>query len=539
MVPDRVPRLAGALRTLETGRFAEAAAAAAALLAEDAADTEARLLLGLARGAAGAAEAAAALLDQVARARPDCAHPCHDLAALLRRLGRADQASAQYRAALAHAPADAALRRGFAGHLLEAGDAPAALAALDPADDSAAAHHLRGLALAEQDDFAAAAEAFRATVARDPAPADGWSNLGMMLRAEARFDAAIAAHDQAVARAPQVPQIRVNRAVALLHAGRFTEAWAEYEWRLRLPGHTPLPPGRLLPDLATAGDLRGRTILLTHEEGFGDTLQFVRYAPLLAARGARVILALPPPLMRLLAPLAPVVPLAGPLPDHDYHCPFFSLPRAFATTLNTIPAAIPYLVADPALVASWAARLAAEAPDGGGGLRVGLVWAGQARPWLRGFATLDRRRSAALADFAPLAGLAGVRFISLQAGPPAAEAASPPPGLALRDPMAEVRDFADTAAVIAGLDLVVSVDTAVVHLAGALGTPAFLLDRTDSCWRWLSGRDDSPWYPRTRIFRQERSGDWTGPMRRVAAAIAAWAGPGARSGAGPGGGPAL
>ena len=517
MVPDRVPRLGGTLRALETGHFVAAAAAAAALLAEDATDTEARLLLGLARGAAGEAETAAALLDQVARARPECAHPCHDLAALLRRLDRGEQAAAQYRAALTLAPNDTALRRGFASHLLETGEAAAALAALDPADDSAAAHHLRGLPLAEQDDFAAAAEAFRGTVARDPRPADGWSNLGMMLRAEARFAEAIAAHDQAVARAPEAPQIRVNRAVALLHAGRFTEAWADYEWRLRLPGHTPLPPERLLPDLAAAGDLGGRTVLLTHEEGFGDTLQFVRYAPLLAARGARVILALPPPLMRLLAPLAPVVPLAGPLPDHDFHCPFFSLPRAFATTLETVPAAVPYLAADPTLVAAWAARL--RPASGGGTLRVGLVWAGQARPWLRGFATLDRRRSAALADFAPLAGLPGLRFVSLQAGPSAGEAAYPPPDLTLFDPMAEVRDFADTAALVAGLDLVVSVDTAVAHLAGALGRPVFLLNRYDSCWRWLSGRADSPWYPRMRIFRQERPGDWNAPIRQVAAAI--------------------
>ena len=517
MVPDRIPRLGGALTALETGCFAAAAAASAALLAEDTADVEARLLLGLARGAAGEVRVAAALLDQVARARPGCAHPCHDLAALLRRLGRAEQAGAQYCAALALAPADAALRRGLAGHLLGAGDAQAALAALEPTDDSAAAHHLRGLALAEQDDFAAAAEAFRRTVARDPRPADGWSNLGMMLRAEARFDAAIAAHDQAVARAPEEAQIHVNRAVALLHAGRFTEAWAEYEWRLRLPGHTPLPLARLLPDLAQAGDLRGRTILLTHEEGFGDTLQFVRYAPLLAARGARVILALPPPLMRLLAPLGPAVPLAGPLPAHDFHCPFFSLPRAFATTLETIPGAAAYLGADPALVAAWAPHL----PPPGAGLRVGLVWAGQARPWLPGFTTLDRRRSASLADFAPLAGLAGVRFVSLQAGPPAAEAARPPPGLALWDPMAEVGDFADTAAIVTGLDLVVSVDTAVVHLAGALGKPVFLLNRYDTCWRWLSGREDSPWYPGLRVFRQERPGDWAGPMRQVAAALAA------------------
>jgi hypothetical protein len=211
-------------------------------------------------------------------------------------------------------------------------------------------------------------------------------------------------------------------------------------------------------------------------------------------------------------------------PEHDYCCPFFSLPRVFETTPDSIPAAIPYLHADPALVAAWADRLKP------GRLRVGLVWAGQARPALRGFVTLDGRRSTTLATLAPLAAVPGVVFVSLQTGPAAAQARTPPPGMVLLDPMAEVKDFADTAAIIANLDLVISVDTAVVHLAGGMGKPVFLLDRYDHCWRWLSGRADSPWYPALRVFRQARIGEWAPVLQRVATALAAFAS-GLRAGA--------
>jgi hypothetical protein len=205
---------------------------------------------------------------------------------------------------------------------------------------------------------------------------------------------------------------------------------------------------------------------------------------------------------------------AGP-PAYDWHCPMMSLPSVFATTLETIPAAIPYLTADPALVASWATRLP-NAP----GLRIGLVWAGQARPWLPGFATVDTRRSTSLAQFTPFGRVGGVRFVSLQADAPASEARDPPSGLVLHDPMPLVTDFADTAAIIANLDLVVSVDTSVAHLAGALGKPVFLLDRYDNCWRWLSGRNDSPWYPALRIFRQTKIGEWAPVMQLAAEALA-------------------
>jgi hypothetical protein len=229
----------------------------------------------------------------------------------------------------------------------------------------------------------------------------------------------------------------------------------------------------------------------------------------------------PSELTRLLhdAPgVAGLPPPDAPPPPFDWHCPFCSLPRAFATTLTTIPAHVPYLGADPALVTTWAERLTAQGLPAEG-LRVGLVWAGQARPWLPGFTAVDRRRSTTLANFAPLGEVPCVHFVSLQKGPAARQARTPPPGLALFDPMEQVNDFADTAAIVANLDVVVAVDTAVVHLAGALGKPVFLLNRYDSCWRWLYGRSDSPWYPSLRIFRQSRPGDWAPVMAEAARAL--------------------
>jgi len=329
---------------------------------------------------------------------------------------------------------------------------------------------------------------------------------------EGKFDAALDAYGQALARAPNDQRIRGNRAVALLQAGRLAEAWQDEDWQ---PDHTMLPPETLLPPISRLTDLSGRTVLVVHEEGFGDTLQFLRYLPLLAKRGARVAVAVPQPLTRLLRSVPGVADVPdgdAPVPVHDFHCSFNGLPRAFETTLETIPCDMPYLTADGALVRQWAERL----PDNGA-LRVGLCWAGQARPWLPGFSGLDQRRSTQLATLAPLAVVPGVQFVSLQKGPASEEACAA--GFTLLDVMDDVHDFADTAGLVANLDLVISVDTSVVHLAGALGKPVFLLDRYDNCWRWLSGRENSPWYPTLRIFRQLRSGEWGPVIEAVATAL--------------------
>jgi hypothetical protein len=374
-----------------------------------------------------------------------------------------------------------------------------------------------GLALAECGRFSEAAGHFREAIACDPAPAGFWANLGMMLKVEGQFDAALDAYDEALARAPGHHQIRVNRAVARLHAGRFAKAWQDANWVMTEPGRSALPADRALPPLSRLPTLSGHTVLVVQEEGFGDTLQFMRYLPLLAGRGARVVVAVPPALTRLLRTMPGVAEVPdgeAPVPDYHFHCPFTALPRVFETTLETIPCAVPYLAADPVLARHWAGQL-----PRGDGLRIGLCWAGQARPWLAGFAGLDQRRSTSLPTLAALAKVPGVRLISLQKGPASAEVQEA--GFDLLDVMDTVSDFADTAGIVANLDLVISVDTSIVHLAGAMGKPVFLLDRYDNCWRWLSGREDSPWYPSLRIFRQHRSGEWGPVITRVATALAA------------------
>jgi hypothetical protein len=310
---------------------------------------------------------------------------------------------------------------------------------------------------------------------------------------------------------------QVNLAMSLLLAGRWAEAWPLYEARWG-SGSLALARREFAQPLWTGEQpVAGRVVLMHAEQGFGDTVQFCRYARLVAALGARVVMEAPPVLVRLLARLegvAQVVAEGDALPDFDLHCPLMSLPLAFATTPDTVPGAVPYLTAEPAQVAVWREALA-----GLPGRRVGLVWAGSARTFQPHAVALDRRRSMQLADMAPLAGVRGCSFVSLQLGPPAVQLNVPPAGLVVLDVAQWLGDFADTAALVANLDLVISVDTAVAHLAGALGKPVWLLNRFDSCWRWLLGRDDSTWYPGLRQFRRDGQGDWGDVMTRVVAAL--------------------
>jgi tetratricopeptide (TPR) repeat protein len=509
-------RLAAVMRLLSSGAWYEAEAAACAVLAQDPNDLEAVLLQGLAIAAMGEALRSAPILNRVAAAAPDAVHPCADFAALQPPLSRTLVAR-QFAACLGLAPEDDRLRLAYASFLLDTDRPAEAETILADGPDNATCHHLRGLAQAEQALFPAAIDSFRSAVALNPDAAASWSNLGMVLKVEGHFPQSIEAHDRAVALAPADPRLRVNRAVALLKTGAWEQAWADYEARLELTDTQLVDPARLMKSLRPGDSLSGQTILALHEDGFGDTLQFLRYLPLLAARGARVVALVPPALarvMRAVPGVDAVVSDGRRLPAHDFVCPMFSLPRVFGTTVATIPP-VPVVTMDQALVRQWAQRRSA------GKLRVGLVWAGQARPSLPGFGTLDRRRSCGLAAFVPLFDVADAAFVSLQAGPAARQPR--PAGVDLADPMPEVTDFADTAAIIAGLDVVVSVDTSVVHLAGLVGKPVLLLDRYDGCWRWLSGRNDSPWYPALTIFRQERPGDWSGAMARVAVSLQAMA----------------
>jgi tetratricopeptide (TPR) repeat protein len=516
--------LAAALQLLTAGAWQEAETVARAAMAQDPSDKRGALLAGLAIAAMGEDTRAAPILIDVAGSQPDADHPCLDLARLQPPLPTA-LVVRQFRACLNLAPADDRLRLDFAGYLMDVDRAAEAEAILTAGPDTAVGHHLMGLVRGELGKFVDAGASFERAVALDPQAAASWSNLGMMLKVEGRFADAIAAHDRAVALQSANHRFRVNRAVALLKMGAWEKAWLDYESRLRLTDPPIADRDRLMRSLQPGTDLTGLTVLALHEDGFGDTLQFLRYLPLLAERGARVLACVPPALeriMRRVPGVAVVFTDSNRLPPHDFVCPMFSLPRVFATTVDTVPP-VPVLLPDPALARQWAGRLPV------GGLRAGLVWAGQARPSLPGFGALDRRRSAGLEAFTPLFDVPGVVFVSLQVGPAARQPR--PPGVVMIDPMPDVTDFADTAAIIAGLDVVISVDTSVVHLAGLVGRPVFLLDRYDGCWRWLSGRADSPWYPDLTIFRQDRPGDWSGAMAQAAASLqvmAMFRGPGFR-----------
>ncbi len=513
----RVQQLQTAIEHLGCRRWRLAEVQCRILLAVDPTDIEGMLILGLAIAASGEASRAAPILERVRRARPDHADPCRDFATMEPRVPRA-VVTRQYRACLRLASSNTRLRHDFASYLLENSAPEAALTVLRDAPESLATNNLRGMALAEMSKFKEATRCFDSAARMEPDSPGGWSNLGMMLKIEGRFDDALAAYDRAIAKAPDDPRIKVNRALALLHAGRWEEGWRDYELRSGLPGYAA---GSTAPALPPGAETRldGRHVLVWHEEGFGDTLQFSRYLPKLAQLGATVTASVPAPLVRLLRCIPGINVIQagnGSLPPHDLQCSFFSLPRVFGTTIRNVPPG-PWLAADPALAPAWAARLPQD------GVRVGLVWSGHARPWLHGFASVDRRRSAGLAAFAPLAAVRGVRFVSLQAGTAAAQGQESPEGMELTDPMEAVRDFADTAAIIANLDVVISVDTSVAHLAGAMGKPVFLVDRYDNCWRWLHGRTDTPWYPSMTIFRQPKPGDWATAMHRVASALASHA----------------
>lgn len=342
------------------------------------------------------------------------------------------------------------------------------------------------------------------------------NRLSLLLH-EGRRDEAVAAGREAIRLAPADADAHLALAVALLASGQLREGWEEFEWRWETRQLDPVHRSFPQPQWTGAEDVAGRTVLLYAEQGLGDTLQFVRYAPLLAARGARVVVGCSPALVRLMERVDGVsaaVAWGGELPAFDLHIPMMSLPRAFATDLDGIPAAVPYLRADPADVAAWRARLPAD-----GRPRVGLVWAGSPRT-VRGVASpIDRRRSLPLAALAPLADVPGVRFVSLQMGPGAVQLAEAPAGMDILDPMGAVRDFADTAALAETLDLVITVDTSVCHLAGGLGRPTWTLSRADACWRWLGNREENPWYPTMRVFGQDRSGDWSGVVARLRAAL--------------------
>jgi Tfp pilus assembly protein PilF len=380
-----------------------------------------------------------------------------------------------------------------------------------------------GLALAGSGELAPAAESFSAALALDPAHIDAINGLGTALYGQRRIGEAVAVFRQGCQVAPDSAHLLWNLSTTALALGDFETGWPAFEARWRKQSMAPRWYESGAPTWNGTDSLDGKTILLFAEQGFGDTIQFVRFAPALAGRGATVILMVQPELVSLLAAMPGITACLGiggevppiDLPQLDVQYPIMSLPLALGVSLDDIPAA-PYLAPDPDAASAWRERLAALP-----GLRIGLVWAGDPQSLFPEAARVDQRRSLRLNQLAPLAGVDGVSFVSLQKGQPAEQARAGLAGLTLHDWTSELTSFADTAALAGNLDLVISVDTAVAHLAAALGRPVWLLNRFDSCWRWLDGRDDSPWYPTLRQFRQTSPGDWAGVVARLRTALAA------------------
>ena len=441
-----------------------------------------------------------------------------DLGLAFARLGRTAEAVVAFREALWRAPGDADAHANLGTALAALGQRNAAVAAFTEAirlrPDHADAYSNLGVTLAAMDRTDEAAAACAAAIRFRPDHANAHANLGLALIALGRFEEAIAAFARAIAIEPRHPNANLNLALVLLLLGRFERGWEAYEHRGLASRNGGAQRASALPQWR-GEPLDGRTVLLHAEQGLGDTIQFARYAPLVARRGAgRVLLLVQAPLRRLLAGLPGVDGLLMPgeaLPPFDLHCPLLSLPGVFRTALDTVPAEIPYLRPEPGAAARWRERLTPLH-----GLRVGLVWSGNPGH------TDDRNRSVPFEALSPLWRVPGVSWVGLQVGQRAGDPRRAGDS-AVHDLSPALGDFAETAAAIAALDLVVTVDTAVAHLAGALGQPVWLLLPRVPDWRWLLGREDSPWYPTARLFRQERPGDWAGVIGRVTAELEAFA----------------
>jgi tetratricopeptide (TPR) repeat protein len=426
------------------------------------------------------------------------------------------EAAEAYQASLAIVAGDPQALTNLGAALHQLGDFTAAIdcyrQAIGRASGHAPAWNNLGNALLVQGEFRGAAEAFREAIRLTPVYPEAYSNLGAALRDLRRPREALLACETALLQRPDMPDAHHNRGLVLLTLGRLEEAWPEHEWRLRT--NTLRPRGFAQPQWL-GQDIKGKRILLHAEQGLGDTLQFSRYAPLMAQKvgpAGQVILEVQPPLRRLFStmPGIRVITQGDALPDFDLHCPLLSLPLGFATSLASIPRWPSYLTAPP----PTGAQLLAD----DGRLRVGLVWAGGARPEDKRAWHANLRRSVKLASLTPLADIADIQWVSLQHGPEAGQLREV--GWPISDPMTAVADFADTAAVVSQLDLVIAVDTAVAHLAGALGVQVWLLSRFDGCWRWLTDRSDSPWYPTMTIFRQHQPGEWAPVIDTVKSALA-------------------
>jgi Flp pilus assembly protein TadD len=431
----------------------------------------------------------------------------NNLGIALRSFGQFDQAVELHRSAIALRPDDARAWNNL-GVAYSAVETPAAAIlayhrAIELRPDYASAFHNLGKALAVSDRFDEAIAAFNKAIELKPDFAAAMGDLSNALKHEGKLTDALTLARRAAEIAPDSPEAHCRYGLMLLRTGELEQGWAEYEWRY----HRSVPWNFSHPRW-NGEPLGQRTLLLHADQGLGDSVQFVRYAPLIAAGGGRVVLRCQRQLKRLFKNLLGVeqtVSEDDPLPNFDVQCPLISLPVAFKTRMQTIPGAGPYLHPSPTLVRAWSALIDRSNDR----LKVGLVWAGHPSH------SNDQNRSTMLACFAPLCEAGDISFYSLQVGATAIEAATPPAGMELVDLTAEISDFADTAALIEHLDLVIAVDTSTAHVAAAMGKPVWVVLPFVAEWRWLTHRADTPWYPTMRLFRQPNLNDWHGAISQL------------------------
>ncbi len=461
----------------------------------------------------GRMDEALAAVGRAIAVKPDYAEACSNQGLILSELRRFDDALASFDRALALKPDDARLHNNRGTALQELKRLDEALAGFEAAvalqPDYAQAHYNCGLVLHDLNRLDESLARFDKAIALFPDYVQAHHNRGAVLQDLNRLGEAILAYDKALALMPGYPEAFHNQSHCYLKLGRFEEGWPLHEWRKKLAA----PVGsRSFPQPLWLGreDIANKTLFLHCEQGLGDTIQFCRYGRLLRARGASVVMSVQQPLFSLLKQLKPDIQIIAqndvPV-AFDYHCPLLSLPLAFGTTLETIPSEPRYLSADRSLRQIWLARLPESAKP-----RIGFVWRGSAEH------KNDANRSIALSLLAPLIDEAA-DWVSLQKDIAPTESALLAGLPQIVDLGRELRDFSDTAAVIDLLDLVITVDTSVAHLAGALGKPVWLLLPFNSDWRWLMDRDDSPWYPGVRLFRQSKFGAWPDVIARVKGAL--------------------
>ncbi len=520
MIPSSDSRqlLALTLERYQKGQVLQAQQLCQQIIKQQPSQVDALNLLGIITCQLGQVEQGIAYLQQAIAHQPNFSDAHFNLGNVLQHQGKLEEAIAHYQEALASQPdfAETYLNLGRCleqeSRFEEAIAVYQKLIAFKP--DIPGTYLNLGLALQGQGKFQEAIGAYNHVLELEPNSDRAYNNLGLTFKDQGQLKEAIGSFNRAIELNPQDAGMRLNRATTLLLSGDFCRGFAEYESRWQ---HFESLGAQIYPftqPLWDGKDLNGQIILLHSEQGFGDAIQFVRYAPLVQQRGGRVIVGCRASLLRLFSTVSGIdrlVAMGGCMPEFQLHAPLMSLPHLLGTTLETVPAQVPYLFAlhsHPKL----------DAPPNGR-KKVGIVWAAGEVGGKDKLRSIQTKRSCALTEFMKILEIPGLAFYSLQKGPQATDLEQLQGQVSVQDLSGQIRNFADTAAAIAQLDLVITVDTAVAHLAGALGQPVWVLLPFSPDWRWMLERDDSPWYPTMRLFRQERPGDWGGVFTRVAQAL--------------------